>query len=110
MTAHVMLPSVCVRVLASPEVCQARVQKRMETEKGRKCEEAISLQYLQGLEREIDHMVGVLRAMGVIIFDLPWDASRPDHESRQQTVKALAERIEALEPPDFFLDKHRRTL
>jgi len=110
MTASVLLPSVCVRVLASPEVCQARVRKRMEVEEGRKCEDTIQLSYLQGLEREIDHMVGVLRSMGVVVFDLPWDASRPDQESRQQTVKALAERINALQPPDFFLDMHRRAI
>lgn len=110
MTSSVMLPSVCLRVLAKPEVCAARVQKRMEAETGRKCEDAISLDYLKGLEREIDHMVSVLRKMGVVILDVPWDTDRSTAEDRRPTVEALAARIEALEPPDFFLDMHRRAI
>ena len=110
MTAMVLLPTVCVRVLASPEVCNSRVAKRMQKETGRKCESAIDLSYLQGLEREIDHMIGVLRALGVIVFDMPWDDSRPDPKDRQSTVEALASRIKNLSPPDFFLDMHRRAI
>jgi len=110
MTASVLLPNVCVRVLASPEVCNQRVAKRMETETGRKCEAAIDLNYLRGLETEIDHMVGVLRSQGVVIFDLPWDTTRETEEARRGTVEALAARIIGLSPPDFFLDLHRRTV
>lgn len=110
MTASVLLPNVCVRVLASPEVCNQRVAKRMEIETGRKCESAIDLGYLRGLEQEIDHMVGVLRSQGVTIFDMPWDDSRGSPEERRGAVEALASRIAALSPPDFFLDLHRRTL
>jgi deoxyadenosine/deoxycytidine kinase len=110
MTASVLLPTVCVRVLASPEVCERRVAKRMEAETGRKCEEAISLDYLRGLEQEIDHMVGVLRGMGVVVLDVPWDVDRDSAETRSGAVEALAARITAINPPDFFLDMHRRTL
>ena len=107
MTAGVLLPSVCVRVLASPEVCERRVAKRMEQETGRKCEEAISLDYLRGLEQEIDHMVSVLRGMGVQVLDVAWDVDRDTPELRQQAVEALASRITALNPPDLFLDMLR---
>jgi deoxyadenosine/deoxycytidine kinase len=110
MTAHVMLPSVCVRVLASPEICERRVAGRMEKETGRKCEKAIDLDYLRGLEQEIDHMVSVLRGMSVNVIDMAWDDARPDPESRHQAVSSLAARIMSLESPDPFLDMHRRTI
>lgn len=110
MTASVLLPTVCVRVLAQPEICERRVAKRMEAETGRECEEAISLDYLKGLEREIDHMVGVLRRQGVVVLDVPWDTDRDTSETRAHAIEALAARITALEPPDLFLDMHRRTL
>ena len=110
MTAGVLLPNVCIRVLASPEVCNQRVAKRMEQQTGRKCEEAIDLNYLRGLEREIDHMVSVLRSQGVAILDVPWDTDRDTPDTRKQAVDALAARIEAMDPPDFFLDLHRRTI
>ena len=110
MTASVLLPNVCVRVLASPEVCNRRVAKRMETETGRKCESAIDLDYLRGLEQEIDHMVSTLKQMGVVTLDVPWDTDRDTPEQRQSTVTALAHRIESIGPPDLFLDLHRRTV
>lgn len=110
MTASVLLPTVCVRVLASPSVCNHRVAKRMENETGRKCETAINISYLQGLEREIDHMVGVLRQQGVTVLDVPWDTDRDTPEIRKHAIEALADRIKALAPPDFFLDMHRRSI
>ena len=110
MTASVMLPNVCVRILTAPEVCNDRVRRRMEKETGRKCEEAIDLDYLRGLELEIDHMVGVLRSMGVTVLDVPWDIDRETSEERRPAIEALAARIDALSPPNPFLDLHRRTL
>lgn len=109
MTASVLLPNVCVRVLASPEVCNQRVAKRMESETGRKCESAIDLNYLRGLEQEIDHMTQTLKQMGVVTLDVPWDVDRDTPEQRQSAVEALARRIESINPQDFFLDLHRRT-
>ena len=110
MTASILLPSVCVRILVSPEIANHRVGRRMEKETGRKCETAIDLDYLRGLDREIDHMVGVLRHQGVVILDLPWDVDRDSPEARKSTVDSLASRIKALEPPDLFLDLHRRAI
>jgi len=110
MTASILHPSVCIRILVSPETANQRVGRRMEKETGRKCETAIDLAYLRGLEKEIDHMVGVLRSQGVMILDVPWDADRDSPDARRSTVESLADRIEALEPPDYFLDMHRRTI
>lgn len=108
MTAHVLLPSICLRVLASPAICAARIQKRMERETGRKCEDVISLDYLRGLEVEIDHMVGVLRSQGVVTLDVPWGAERDTVETREETVRDLAERIRGIKTVNQFLDLHRR--
>ena len=110
MTAGVLLPTICVRVMATPEVCAQRVASRMETETGRKCENAIDLAYLRGLEREIDHMVDVLQKQGVKVIDMAWDTGRDTPEMRLSAVQALASRIISYEPHDLFLDMHRRSL
>lgn len=110
MTAGVLLPNVCIRVLVSPETCAQRIQKRMEAETGRTCESVIDLDYLRGLDREIEHMVGVLRSQGVTVIDVPWDDDRSTPEARRPVVEALAARIEQLDAPDYFLDLHRRTI
>jgi len=111
MTAHVLLPQVCVRVLCAPAVAAERVRRRMEHETGRKCEEKIvDVEYLADLDREIDYMVGVLRDQGVAVLDVPWDADRDSTLVREQTVRGLAARIDGLVPRDAFLDMHRRTV
>ena len=109
MTASVLLPSVCVRVLVSPQVAVDRVSRRMSAREGRRCEATIGLDYLHDLETEIDHMVGVLRAQGVCVLDVPWDEDR-DESSLRAAVAGLAHRIINLRAPDLFLDLHRRTL
>lgn len=109
MTAQVLLPNICVRILVSPETCNHRISSRMKTETGRECETAIDIDYLKALDREIDHMVGVLRSQGVTVLDVPWDTDRDTPEARRSAVESLAARIQGIEPPDFFLDLHRRT-
>lgn len=110
MTANVLLPTICLRILVTPETAQARIQSRKEKELGRKCESAISLDYLQALDREIDHMITVLRNQGVVVWDVPWDPDRDTPKTRKQTIAGLVHRIETLEPRDMFLDTHRRSL
>lgn len=110
MTASVLLPNVCVRLLVAPRVAQQRIMRRMEIETGRKCESVIEESYLIGLDREIDHMTSVLRAQGVTILDMPWDVDRLSEEDRHQAVEGLAARIHGLQPVDHFLDLHRRTI
>lgn len=109
MTASVLLPNVCIHLLVSPQTAQARIARRMEIETGRKCESVIDLDYLIGLDREINRMVDTLRQQGVTIFDMPWDIDRSSPKDREQAVEGLAARIKLLEPIDQFLDLHRRT-
>ncbi len=110
MTASVLYPTACVRVLVDPTTCNRRISRRMERIEGRKCESAIDLNYLQNLDGEIEHMVSVLKHNGVTHFDMPWDLDRDNPEARQQAVQGLAARILATRPPDPFLDLHRRTM
>lgn len=109
MTASVLLPNVCLRLLTSPETSNRRIQQRMEKETGRKCEVAISLDYLKGLDQEITHMTNVLRDRGVTVFEIPWDEDRGTPEDRRAAVEGLAARVMSIEPVDPFLDLHRRT-
>ena len=108
MTASVLLPTACVRILVSPETCNRRIAARMLKETGRKCETAVDLHYLQGLDDEIGHMVNVLQSQGVAVLNVPWDEDR-NQENRQEAVEGLAARLERIEPVDPFLDLHRRT-
>jgi len=55
-------------------------------------------------------MVGVLRSQGVAVIDMPWDMDRETADDRKVAVTSLANRIRCIEPPDMFLDLHRRTL
>jgi deoxyadenosine/deoxycytidine kinase len=108
MTAGVLLPSICVRILVRPETCNERIAKRMTIETGREFETAIDIGYLVDLDREIDFMFNVLRSQGGTVLDVPWDLDR-DEEARRAAVGSLAARIKSIEPPDAFLDLHRRT-
>jgi len=110
MTAHVLLPNVCIRLLVSPETSNERIRNRMSEREGRTCEKAIDLQYLKDLDIEITHMTNVLRRQGVLILDVPWDVERKSPEARKRAVEGLASRIRDYEPVDFFLDLHRRTI
>ena len=108
MTAFVKFPTVCLRLLVSPSQCNERIRSRMGIEEGRRCESAIDLDYLRGLETEINHMVGVLQTNGVMVLDVPWDDARGTPEDRRPSILALAERICDSRPVDAFLDLHRR--
>ena len=109
MTASVLLPSVCVRTLVSPETAIERIRARMEKQQGRKCEVAVTSAYLTGLDCEIDHMCTVLEAQGVPTLHVPWDEDRATPEDRRRAVQGLISRILARAPADPFLDLHRRT-
>lgn len=110
MTATVMLPNVCVRMLVAPEIARQRIEGRMAAREGRKCESGIDLRYLMDLDREISHMVSVLRQQGTTVIDMPWDVDRESPESRSLAVESLAARIAEECAPDPFLDLHRRTM
>ena len=110
MTASVLLPNVCVRLLVAPHVAQERIKRRMEAQSGRKCEDVIDLKSLIDLDHEISHMADVLRKQGVAVIDMPWDVDRDSELDRKAAVEGLAARIVENEAVDLFLDTHRRTV
>lgn len=110
MTASVLYPTACVHIQVTPEVANKRISRRMEKQTGRKCETAIDLDYLRGLETEIGHVLSVLKDKGVPVLEVPWNEDRGTREARHSTVVSLAEKILAIVPSDPFLDLHRRTV
>jgi deoxyadenosine/deoxycytidine kinase len=111
MTASVLFPSICLRLLVDPEVANRRIESRAKARPGRCCEKAIDLNYLLSLDREIERMVGVLSEMGTQVLDIPWDADLPpDSPVRADIIRGLVSRIARWEPQDTFLDAHRRLL
>jgi deoxyadenosine/deoxycytidine kinase len=110
MTASVLLPNVCVRLVVAPRVAQGRIKRRMEEQTGRECEDVIDLQYLTDLDTEISHMTDVLRGMGVSVIELPWDDHREKSADRAAVIERLAAQIVENGPVDLFLDTHRRSI
>ena len=110
MTSSVLLPTVCVHLLVSPKVAQRRIQNRMEVQTGRKCENVIDLEYLQALTCEEQQTVDTLEKQGVRVLALRWDEDRSRQSDRSAVITGIAEYIKGHEPPDMFLDLHRRTI
>jgi len=110
-TFFVPHPNVCVRLLIHPEHAQERIQHRAEERaKTRGTEaESVDIDYLFALDEEITYMTRVLAKMGVYILDVPWDTERETKDQRFRTIRGVVDRIRSFEPPDFFLDLHRRT-
>ena len=102
------LPSICIRVMTSPEVQMQRIEERMKELEERECENKITVDYLRALEVEITHVVDVLRSLGVYILDMPYDVDLKDKAARAPVVKNLADHIMSWKPRDPFLDIHRR--
>ena len=110
MTASVLLPTVCVHLQVSPEVSAERIQRRLEQREGRRCEQAISLDYLQALDSEINLMVNTLRGQGVTVLSVPWDADLDTPEKRGHLVGEIAQLIHAVGHTDLFTAHHKRVL
>jgi hypothetical protein len=55
-------------------------------------------------------MVDTLRKQGVQIVSLPWDEDRSTPGDRLEIVREIARKIASHQPPDMFLDLHRRTI
>ena len=109
MTSNVLLPQFCVHLIAKPNVCANRIQKRMEIQTGRKCENAIDLQYLIDLEKEEDNMINVLEKQGVTVLRIDWNNDKSKEEIRIY-AKEVIQKIKDHSKPDIFLDLHRRTM
>lgn len=110
MTASVLLPSACVRLRVPPEVAADRIRGRAEKRDGRKSELVIDLDYLRALDQEIDTTVGVLKEQGVRVFEVDWSENRESESDRLAAVRELAGVIAQANPPDLFLNHHRRVL
>jgi deoxyadenosine/deoxycytidine kinase len=110
MSRHVKYPNVCIRLLVSPEVCLARIQKRITERSGRFCEDGISLDYLQRLDREISRTTEFLRTQGTLVLDVGWDTDRESEVQRAQSVQGLVQRILTHELPDMAATIHQRTI
>lgn len=108
MTASVLLPSICIRLLVDPENCNQRIAERMQRLEGRRCEQAISLEYLEKLDVEIGRMTQVLQGQGVEIVEVDYNEARSASE-RLPVLQELAERINSFQVLDIF-NLHRRIL
>jgi deoxyadenosine/deoxycytidine kinase len=111
MTHFVPHPNVCIRLLIHPEHAKERIDRRAEKRAKTRGEEisTVGVEYLRALDEEITYMTRVLATMGVYILDVPWDAEKDTAEQRARTIRGVVDRIRSFEPPDLFLDLHRRT-
>ena len=110
MTAHVLLPSICIRILINPETALTRIKQRFQEREGRECENVIDISYLESLDRAIDNMVGTLQQQGTIILNVPWDVERKDEKARETAINSLATRIKQFKPHDLFIQSYKRIL
>lgn len=114
MTCSVLLPAVCINLRVSPLVALGRIQKRAAERPSREFESAVTLEYLEGLDQEICHMVDVLKGQGVLVMDVPWDFDRSTDEERAGAIKEVACEIQEATQKDYFdftddvLTVHRR--
>lgn len=61
MQTNIQFPSLAIFLHCSPEVCQARISKRISEKVGRACESGISKEYLIDLQTEIDKLEAFMR-------------------------------------------------
>jgi len=109
MTAQVLHPQICIWVQTTPETSARRINSRMVGREGRECESVIDLDYLDLLNKEIEHMISVLENAGVRVIRLDWNKDTTP-ETRAPLIESICETIKNYEPPDLFLDLHRRTI
>lgn len=108
MTAHVLLPTVCVRLVVDPEIAAERIARRMEIQTGRKCENVIDLQYLKNLDAEIEAVSKTLQSMGVCLIEVPWNEVRETPADRAGVIWGIARAVRTYKTHNSFLDLHRR--
>ena len=96
-------------MITSPEISAKRIQKRMEIQTGRKCENVIDHQYLADLNQEENFMINALEQQGVKIIRLEWNDEKTEDEIKE-SIRSLCEEINKHKPVDMLLDLHRRTV
>jgi len=110
MTASVLPPNICIRLLVSLRTSLRRIHRRSEEQEGRRCEAAITEEYIAAVDDEIGYTCDVLEKQGVRMMNVPWDTDRDTPEDRQETVLGLVERIRSVDPVDLYRDIHRRSI
>lgn len=109
MTASVLLPQICIYLQTDPKISQQRINKRMEIQLGRKCEDAIDLQYLKDLEIEEDDMINTLEKQGVKIIRLDWDEDKTEEEIKEY-AKTIVDDIRNNKTADLFNNLYKRKI
>ena len=79
-------PSAAVFLMASPNVCAARIKKR-----ARECEAGVPIDYLEKLDDEIRGLADILETR-CFVLRLPWNEECTDDELRTKAMW-LAERL-----------------
>lgn len=87
MQTHILYPTVAIYLNATPETCARRINKRMSEKLGRKCEDAIDLEYLRLLDAEIQVMKQDL-AKNTLTIELDWDEDK-SIEDIEHLVRSL---------------------
>lgn len=108
MTASVLLPTICCRLVVPIEISMERIKKRQEELPERDAEKTIDEGYLRCLEEEINKMTQVLKEQGVAVIEVPWHVTEERGQQRviEDTIRAICDVV----PSTPFLDLHRRTM
>lgn len=109
MTAGVLFPGVCVVLNVSPEVALSRIRRRMAEKSGRKCETAVTVDYLVRLQDRIRQVTDLLANQGTTVIPVDWDENR-DLRERHFTIERLAREIQAAPQHSSFPDLHKRLI
>lgn len=89
MQASLLYPTACISLHASPEICNQRIAKRIEEREGRKCESAISVEYLTKLQAQLDKLENEFVTRGVLTIPLYWDEDKSKEEIAEAAQKVL---------------------
>lgn len=72
-------PAAAIFLCVTPEVCKARINRRMRESEGRECESGITIDYLKRLDREIRCLADYMTS-STIIYKEPWNCDITDDD------------------------------
>ena len=93
MTSLVLLPKMCIYLDTSPDVASKRINKRMELQTGRTCENAIDLSYLQMLQIEEVKVIDYLDKKGVEVIRIDWNDDYTMDQIREKIKDIIENKI-----------------
>jgi len=103
MTSNVMFPNFCIHLQIDPEVSSYRIQKRMQSQTGRQCENVIDLKYLKNLQEEEAIVIDVLKQQGVQIISVDWNKDMTDDDINLY-CQNIANQIKTTDIRDLFIN------